>query len=182
MVVYFGDTKIKITANISFVIINEKAYQLIMQTAGRPGRSEKQGRVLIQSLYPENKIFDYIKTYNDDEFYEEEISIRETLGYPPFARMTAIYVNSRFQERAIEECSKAAHILNSLISQHFKEVDLLGPRPGIIEKRANNYTWTILLRSQNINQLHQLITNFKRHFKILSGVSLKVDVDPQTLS
>lgn len=161
---------------------NEKAYQLIMQTAGRPGRSEKQGRVLIQSLYPENKIFDYIKTYNDDEFYEEEITIRETLAYPPFARMTAVYVSSRFQDRAVEECQKAAQILNSLIKQHFSDVELLGPRPGIIEKRANNFTWTILLKSQNIGHLHQLISNFKRHFKLLSGVSLKVDVDPQTLS
>ncbi len=161
---------------------NEKAYQLIMQTAGRPGRTSTQGKVLIQSLYPENKIFDYIKDYNDEEFFDEEITIRESLTYPPFSRMTAIYINSRFQEKAINECQKAAGILQSLINQHFSEVDLLGPRPGIIEKRANNFTWTILLRSQDIGQLHQLVSNFKRHFKLISGVSLKVDVDPQTLS
>lgn len=161
---------------------NEKAFQLIMQTAGRPGRNEKQGKVLIQSLYPENKIFDYIKQYNDDEFYDEEFSVRRSLGYPPFSRMAAVYITSRFQNKATGECQKAAKILNQMIQSHFGDVDLLGPRPGIIEKRANSFTWTILLRSNNINHLHQLLDNFKRHFNLLSGVALKMDVDPQTLS
>jgi primosomal protein N' (replication factor Y) len=161
---------------------NEKVYQLITQTAGRPGRSEKQGLVLIQSLVPENKIFQFIENYQQDQFYAEELEVRDILNYPPYSRLVAIYFTSRFYERASTEATKAAGLLNAMIKKHFSEVDLLGPRPAIIEKKANNFSWTLLLRSKNINQLHSLLDNFNGNFKLPSGVSIKVDVDPQTLS
>jgi primosomal protein N' (replication factor Y) len=157
---------------------NENAFQLITQTAGRPGRSEKKGKVLIQTLYPENKIFDDIKAYDHEKFYENEKSVRETLNYPPYSRLVAIYVNSRFQSRAREEMLKATKVIEHLINTHFGEVEILGPRPAIIEKRANNFTWTVLLRSNNISHLHNTISNFQKNFKIPSGVSLKLDIDP----
>lgn len=161
---------------------NEKVYQLITQTAGRPGRSEKQGLVLIQSLVPENKIFNFIENYNQDEFYDEELEIRSTLNYPPFSRLVAIYFSSRFSDRAASEARRASGILNFMISKHFNEVDLLGPRPAIIEKKANNFSWTLLLRSKNTKELHSLLDNFDINYKSPSGVSIKVDVDPQTLT
>ena len=157
---------------------NENAFQLITQTAGRPGRSEKKGKVLIQTLYPENKIFEDIKAYDHEKFYENEKIIRETLQYPPFSRLVAVYVNSRFQSKAREETIKATQLVEHLIKTHFGEVELLGPRPAIIEKRANNFTWTFLLKSNNLSHLHNTITSFQNNFKTPSGVSLKLDIDP----
>lgn len=157
---------------------NENAFQLITQTAGRPGRSEKKGKVLIQTLYPENKIFDDIKNYDHETFYENERQVRETLNYPPFSRLVAVYVNSRFQNKARDEMLKASGLIKHLVENHFTEVDILGPRPAIIEKRANNFTWTVLLRSNNLSHLHNTIENFQKNYKAPSGVSIKLDIDP----
>lgn len=157
---------------------NENAFQLITQTAGRPGRSEKKGLVLIETLCPENKLFEDIKNYDHEKFYENETVVRETLNYPPFSRLVAVYINSRFQNKAKEETLKATSLVEHFIKSHFSEVELLGPRPAIIEKRANNFSWTFLLRSNNVSQLHNLIDNFQRNFKLPSGVSMKLDIDP----
>ena len=161
---------------------NEKVFQLVTQTAGRPGRSEMKGKVLIESLSPDNQIFKYIKDYNQEAFIKEELEVRETLGFPPFSRLVAIYFTSRFQNDAMNEATKAGRALNAMVSTHFGSVEILGPRPGIMEKRANKFTWTILLKSTNLNELHNLLGSFRRNTKVKSGTSIKVDVDPQNLA
>ncbi len=160
---------------------NEKVFQLVTQTAGRPGRSEKRGLVFIESLSPENQIFKYIKSYDQTAFVEEELKIRETLGFPPFSRLVAIYFISRFQNDCAQAAMSTGDVISHLIDTHFKNVEILGPRPGIIEKRANKYNWTILLKSAQVNELHNLIKTFRANIKLKSSVSLKIDIDPQTL-
>lgn len=161
---------------------NEKVFQLVTQTAGRPGRSEKRGLVLIESLSPENKIFDYIKNYDQKKFVEEEIEVREALGFPPFSRMAAVYFISRFQADCANAATQTAKLIDHLIEEHFPKVTLMGPRPGIMEKRANKFNWTILLKSEDMNQLHNLIRTFRTNVKLKSSVTIKLDIDPQNLS
>lgn len=161
---------------------NEKAFQLVMQTAGRPGRSEMPGKVLIETLSPENKIFELIKNYSYDEFYEEEIMIRDAMNLPPYGKLAVIYMSSRFQETLIENVEAAAKLINSIRKKHFDSVEVLGPRPAIIEKRANKFTWTILLKSVEVSDLHNLLRTFRENIKTHHSVSLKYDIDPQSLS
>ena len=82
----------------------------------------------------------------------------------------------------MNEATKAGRALNAMVSTHFGSVEILGPRPGIMEKRANKFTWTILLKSTNLNELHNLLGSFRRNTKVKSGTSIKVDVDPQNLA
>ena len=161
---------------------NEKVFQLVTQTSGRPGRSEKKGLVLIESLSPKNQIFDHIKNYKLKEFFEEELVIREALELPPFSKLASIYFISRFQEDCAQAALSSGKIIENLIGKHFPKVTLLGPRPGIMEKRANKFNWTILLKASDVNQLHNLIRTYKSNIKLKSSVSLKLDIDPQTLA
>jgi len=161
---------------------NEKAFQLVMQTAGRPGRSEMPGKVLIETLSPENKIFELIRNYSYDEFYEEEVTIREALNLPPYGKLAVIYLSSRFQDTLIENVEVAAKLINSIRKKHFDSVEVLGPRPAIIEKRANKFTWTILLKSVEISDLHNLLKTFRENIKTHHSISIKYDIDPQSLS
>jgi primosomal protein N' (replication factor Y) len=161
---------------------NEKAFQLITQVSGRPGRHSTQGRVLIETLSPENNIFSLVKNYAWKEFFESELIIREALELPPNGRLVALYFSSRFLEHARSASLKAREILDYSIGKKFTDLQAQGPRPAIIEKRANKFTWVLLLKSSNINGLHGALSALERNFKAHHSVSLKIDVDPQNLS
>lgn len=160
---------------------NEKVFQLLTQVAGRPGRSNQQGHVLIETLSPENKIFERVKNYEWKEFYEDELEVRSILGYPPYSRMCAIYFSSRFREKALEAASWSKELFEQLRGKKLTSLEILGPRPLTIEKRANKYSWNILLKTNNIGELHVALSTFRTHATFHQSVSMKIDVDPQQL-
>jgi len=161
---------------------NEKVFQLLTQVAGRPGRSNQQGHVLVETLSPENKIFERVKNYQWREFYQDELEVRNLLGYPPYTRMCVIYFSSRFRERALEAANWSRNLFDILKEKGLVSLEVLGPRPLFIEKRANKFTWNILIKTSNINDLHRSLTTFQANTAFHQSVSMKIDVDPQQLS
>jgi primosomal protein N' (replication factor Y) len=161
---------------------NERVYQTLTQVSGRAGRYSKDGRVLIQTLNPENRIFQIVKEHDFDQFYQDELKIRELCECPPFKRLAMIHFTSRFQDKLIPHVSEnVGPMLRNLIAGHFPEVTILGPRPAHIEKKANQFTWSILLKSKDLPQLHNLLKTFEINYKSLSSVSYKIDIDPYTM-
>lgn len=161
---------------------SENAFQLITQISGRSGRFGDNGEVVIESYCSENKIFTWIKEYNLKDFYKDELIIRNNLDLPPFSRLCCVYVTGKNQSTVINYSNSLAAIANSLIGKHFKEVDLLGVRPTFVEKRANKFTWILLFRSKSVNDLHNVINSIVNNANTVSGVSIKVDVDPRSIN
>lgn len=160
----------------------ERVYQTLTQVAGRAGRYSQDGKVLIQTLNPENRIFNIVKDHDFDGFYQDELKIRELCECPPYKRLAMIHFSSRFQDKLIPHVSEqVGPMMRSLVEQHFKEVTILGPRPAHIEKKSNQFTWSILLKSQDLAQLHNLLKTFEINYKSLSSVSYKIDIDPYTM-
>lgn len=161
---------------------NERVYQTLTQVSGRAGRYSQDGKVLIQTLNPENRLFDIVKRHDFDGFYEDEMKIREMCECPPFKRLAMIHFSSRFQEKLIPHVSESVGpMIRSLIAGHFPEVTILGPRPANIEKKSNQFTWSILLKSKDLPQLHNLLKSFEMNYKSMSSVSYKIDIDPYTM-
>ena len=161
---------------------SERVYQTLTQVSGRAGRYSQDGKVLIQTLNPENRLFDIVKKHDFNTFYEEELKIREMCECPPFKRLAMIHFSSRFQEKLIPHVSESVGpMLRSLIAGHFPEVTILGPRPANIEKKSNQFTWSILLKSKDLPQLHNLLKSFEINYKSMSSVSYKIDIDPYTM-
>ena len=161
---------------------SERVYQTLTQVSGRAGRFSQDGRVLIQTLNPENKLFDIVRRHDFDEFYKEELKIRELCDCPPFKRLAMIHFSSRFQDKLIPHVSdQVGPMIRSLIASNFQEVTVLGPRPANIEKKSNQFTWSILLKSKDLVQLHNLLKSFEMNYKTLSSVSYKIDIDPYTM-
>ena len=161
---------------------SERVYQTLTQVSGRAGRYSQDGRVLIQTLNPENKLFDIVKNHDFDLFYQEELKIRELCECPPFKRLAMIHFSSRFQEKLIPHVSEqVGPMLRSLIASNFPEVTILGPRPAHIEKKSNQFSWSILLKSKDLGQLHNLLKTFENNYKSLSSVSYKIDIDPYNM-
>jgi primosomal protein N' (replication factor Y) len=162
---------------------SEKIWQTVVQVAGRAGRYSHDGKVYVQTANPESQLFEMIRSQSFDGFYESEMTIRKLCECPPFYRLAALYFSGRFQDKLINHVTGDVEpMLRGLKTQHFPHVQILGPRPALIEKRANQYTWTVLLKSQDINQLHNMLRSFQMNWNGISGISLKVDVDPQHLS
>lgn len=161
---------------------SERVYQTLTQVAGRAGRYSQDGKVLIQTLNPDNSLFQIVKNHDFHQFYQDELKIRELCDCPPFKRLAMIHFSSRFQDRLIPHVTEhVGSMLRGLIAQHFPEVTILGPRPAHIEKKSNQFTWSILLKSNDLSQLHNLLKSFEMNYRSLSSVSYKIDIDPYTL-
>jgi len=159
----------------------EKVYQQITQVAGRAGRFGPNSKVLVQTLNPETGLFEHIKQHHFSEFYDDELRAREACFCSPYSRMVMVYLSSRFLDRLIQVCEEMGEALKNISHMHFSNVRVLGPRPANIEKRVNQFTWCFLLKSEDINQIHNLLDNVENNFKLPSGVKMKVDVDPLNL-
>ncbi|MFP5385046.1 MAG: primosomal protein N' [Bacteriovoracia bacterium] len=161
---------------------SERVYQTLTQVAGRAGRYSQDGKVLIQTLNPDNSLFQIVKNHDFHQFYQDELKIRELCECPPFKRLAMIHFSSRFQDKLIGHVTEHVGVmLRGMISQHFPDVTILGPRPAHIEKKSNQFTWSILLKSKDLSQLHNLLKSFEMNYKSLSSVSYKIDIDPYTL-
>jgi len=157
---------------------NERVYQTLTQVSGRAGRFGKNAEVLVQTLAPDNKIFTYLKNHSFDEFYNDEIPLRALCSSPPIKKIVLIFFNGKNQSEVIKESSGQSDFLREMAKTHFKKVEILGPRPSMIEKKVNKFTWSLMLRSEDINQLHNLLNTFEKLYHPPHPISLKIDVDP----
>ena len=157
---------------------NERVYQTLTQVGGRAGRFGKDAEVEILTLAPENKVFSYIKDHSFDDFYRDELALRKLCSSPPNSKLILIYFNSKDQNQLINEIESEARKLRSIAEQNFKSVEVLGPRPSLIEKKVNKFTWSLMLRSPDVNELHNSLNTFLRNYHPSKSISLKIDVDP----
>jgi primosomal protein N' (replication factor Y) (superfamily II helicase) len=160
----------------------ERVYQTLTQVAGRAGRYSQDGKVLIQTLNPDSQLFQLVQQHEFHKFYEQELKVRELCSCPPYYRLALLHFSSRFQERLMAQLTEqVGPMLRSLIKEHFPQVTILGPRPAHIEKKSNQFTWSILLKSQELAQLHNLLKSFEMNYHSVSSVSYKIDVDPYSI-
>lgn len=157
---------------------NERVYQQLVQVSGRSGRFGQESEVLIHTFDSSNRVYSYLNDEISDEFYQEELSIRDACNLPPFFKMAIIYFTSKFKQRAEEDSQKARRLIDQLITKAFDRVSVMGPRPSLIEKKVNRFTWVLMIKSQDINSLHNLINSFSKNFKPHHSSSLNIDIDP----
>lgn len=154
----------------------EKTFQLITQLAGRSGRGEYPGKVIIQSFYPEHYAIETAKKHNYNAFYEQEISFRQHLLYPPFLSLANI-VLAHCNKSKIEEASKT--LANLLSSKNEKSFLILGPSPCPIVKISNMFRYHLLLKLLKRNEAKPIIYNalnlFSQHYPY---IRLYCDIDP----
>lgn len=123
----------------------EKTYQLLSQVAGRAGREEKEGKVLIQSYQPEHYAIAEVAKHSYAQFYDKEIALREFLEYPPYTKILLIGLSST-EEKILEE--SAAQIASMLEQSYGKAgIEILGPLPSLVYKVKDRYRYQILLKA-----------------------------------
>ncbi len=164
----------------------ERTFQLLTQVAGRTGRGEERGRVVVQSYLPDHYTIALARDQHFTPFFDREIAEREGigLGYPPFSRLVGITVRSRDEGQAREAAGRLADFLERG-SEHMEDPrpEVLGPAPAPLEKIRGVYRWQVLVRGRG-GSARALVAGAlaqKSVLKLPSAVTLAVDVDPLDL-
>ena len=124
---------------------SERTFQLLVQVAGRAGRAERHGRVVVQTLQPEHAAVEYAANHDVDGFFEHELEWRGEHGYPPFTKMVRLLFQHTNPTYAIEEASRMASELRTL-ALDMPEVEITGPTPPQAARVRGRHRWAILLR------------------------------------
>lgn len=160
---------------------SEKTFQLITQAAGRAGRGSIEGEVIIQTLNLGHYAIRYSLTHDYKGFYQEEMSYRAQLGYPPVRRMVKMEIRSSDDKRAAEAARAARARMQGLIKE--KDTVILGPSPAPISKVRGRYRYQILLASPLRHRLRTLSIEGRDAVEEKFGKKCQViiDVDPINL-
>lgn len=157
----------------------ERTYQLIAQVSGRAGRSEKPGRIVIQTYQPEHVSLQAAAFGRGEDFYLREMGLREEAGFPPFQRLIEIRLTGAHREAVV----KVVHLLAQKIQ---KQIDsklfiLLGPSACPVEKVRGKYRWHLLIKTGQYlkiqTPLRRLLDGFAMNDLGLKARML-VNVDP----
>lgn len=162
---------------------SERTFQLLMQVAGRSGRGEKEGRVIIQTYDPDQPAVQCAQNHDYESFYNNELHFREELGYPPFSHLVAIRLNGKDNRKVSDESRRAVENLQELVHKNnlLDMIKILGPAPSAISKIKGMFRWLILLKAKEHEPAHQLLAEFRNLHRTKGGVDLIIDVDPQSL-
>jgi primosomal protein N' (replication factor Y) (superfamily II helicase) len=134
----------------------ERVFQVLTQVAGRAGRSERGGKVILQTFDPASQVIQSTAGHDVNGFYEYELQQRLRLGYPPFSRLVRLEYRHHDQVIAEQESRKAAARLEPILSsERWKLITMVGPVPSFFAKVGGIYRWQILLRGPDPVRLLQ---------------------------
>ncbi len=155
----------------------EKTFQLLTQVAGRAGRGELQGRVLIQTFHPEHYALRHANTQSYEDFYAEEIRFRKNLNYPPFVALASILIKHSNYNYAFDNAQILRDCLQS--SNQEKNCIVLGPAPAPLARLKGEHRLQILVKARNRAKLRETLdfalTEAQEKFCDLRVVNVEID-------
>jgi len=151
---------------------NERAYQLLLQLAGRAGRADKKGRVIIQTNMPELDLFSRLDCL-DTSFYDVEMKRRQMFNYPPFHKMCRITL-SHTNEETVQQ---AAFMVYDMLQEKAKDAEVFYPAQAPIYKIQNRFRYGIIIKSPNNNELTKLIHIASAILKDNAKTTLRMKTD-----
>jgi len=161
----------------------EKTYQLIAQVTGRAGRGDTPGRVIIQTLQPDHYAIGLAAEHRYADLAEQEVKIRASAGFPPFARLVFFLVEDRQESLARARAEEIGRGARDWIQTNASssQVAVLGPAPAAIERLRDRYRWQILLKATDTAALHRLTDYLAASFQRSGGQRVLIDVDPENM-
>lgn len=160
----------------------ETTFQLLTQVAGRAGRGDKPGQVIIQTYRPKHYAVLSAAQHDYNAFYKREIRERESGGYPPYRRLANFAIECE-APRGAERAIAALHRLTrqQIQALGFRGMEILGPAPATVRRVKKKYRWNLGVLSVSPKRLNRLVRATRDAFdneNPVSSAQLKVDLDP----
>lgn len=159
---------------------SERTFQLLTQVAGRAGRADKEGEVLIQTYNPNHYAIAFAKEQDYEGFYRYEMGIRKNLGYPPYY----FTVGLTFSHKSEEFVVKKAYETVAFLRQHLKDaIQILGPTPKPIARTHNLYHYQIILKYRHEDRLEEVLNQILDWTQERENQDLRliIDNEPQNM-
>ncbi len=162
-----------ISADIALMLpdfsASERAFTLLTQVAGRAGRGEEAGKVIIQTFNPQHFSIEAASRHDYHEFYAAEIEARQRYGYPPFRQFVKFTYSHKTRRRAQNEALLLRETLDQWIDRlGLEQTDIVGPAPAVMERIRGQYRWQMIARGPD---LHPLL-------RVIDTPGWEVDIDP----
>lgn len=152
---------------------SERTFQLLAQVAGRAGRQDNLGEVVVQTYFPDNPAVQFASSHDYESFYEAEIALRKELQYPPFGKIVRIVVEGQDERQVISLGARLVQLLRK------PNITLLGPAPAPLSRIENEFRYSILLKASQASVLNESVRSMRIQLgKLPSGLRVIVDVDP----
>ncbi|MBW2049007.1 MAG: primosomal protein N' [Deltaproteobacteria bacterium] len=165
----------------------ERTFQLLSQVAGRAGRGDQMGRVIIQTFTPDHYVIRSAVAHDFQSFFDMETRLRKDLGYPPFSSLACLRLQGEDREKTAEAVRLLSSNLRAILGrwpERGKEIQVLGPVEAPISRLKGKHRWQLLIKSRSASLLRHLIMEVeKTSLKALRsrGVHLVSDVDPYNM-
>ena len=163
------------TLNIPDFRSGERTFSLLSQVAGRAGRSELPGEVILQTFNPDNFTLNCVKEQDYLKFYNYEMNNRHKLDYPPYYYITSIKIASKDYDVASKEITKVKKYLESKLS---KQTIILGPTTASVFKMNNIYRFQILIKYKKDPNLMSSLKELDELYMLNNKANIEIDNNP----
>ena len=153
---------------------NEYTFQLLMQTAGRSGRGEKKGSVIIQTFNPEHYAITLASKHDYIDFFKQEMEVRRKLSYPPYYYLIYIKVIGKDYNKISVESNKIA----SILTRELKNSKILGPTTCSVFKLNGLFRFGIIIKYKKEEKMEEVLQSLVNHYKGNQTVKVDIDVNP----
>lgn len=156
----------------------ERLAQLLIQVAGRAGRTSKQGKVLIQTYQPEHPLLNCLLSQGYNEFSKQVLALRKSCALPPYTHM--VLVRARAHQQNFSQ-QFLASIKNSIAQNNIGNLNILGPIPSLIERKAGMYQNQLIIIASNRGLIQQQLntwTQLIQQLPLAKRVRWDIEVDP----
>jgi len=162
----------------------ERTFQLLSQVAGRSGRGDDPGRVIIQTYAPDHYALKFLVAHDYQGFFAAESEFRRMLNYPPYGRLINLHLDGpKLTDVEQQAQALAAGLRDWLkrLASSGEPIEVLGPAPAPIEKLRNRFRWQILLKGKQSAALLELARQARALVPRARAVRLHIDVDPYSM-
>ncbi len=153
---------------------SETTFSLLAQVAGRAGRSNKEGEVIIQTFNPEHYAIKYTKNHDYLGFYQQEMFIRRELKYPPFYYICYLRISGKDSNYILCEANKIKRVLENNLNSTI----ILGPSPANIFRLSNIYRYGIILKYKKEGNLREVLNKIIDHYKDNNKIKIDINFNP----
>ena len=156
----------------------ERTFQLLTQVAGRAGRGETEGEVIVQTFSPASPSVQYARPHDFEGFYEQEIAFRENFAHPPFTRMMLVQIRGESAEKTGFVADEVAQAFHKAAPS---SVQVSASAPAPLERSHGQYRYHVTLKAISGALLGRLAREVTASFKLPDGIILTLDIDPYSL-
>ena len=156
---------------------SENTFSLLSQVAGRSGRSEKTGEVIIQTFNPEHYAISFAKKHDYLGFYNKEMEMRKILKYPPFYYLCYIKISGKDPNYIFGEANK----IKRSLERNLLSTNILGPSQCTIFKVNNIYRYGIILKYKKEEKLKEILEKIIEHYKSDQRIKIDIDFNPSQI-